>query len=115
MHRTSNRFWKSFHELPAAVQSVAEENFDLLKRNPRHPSLHFKRVGKFWSARAGLDHRGLAVKDGLEFYLVMDRLSRCLQKVIKARGLRYMFGSLKGSLRKGPPNVSLLQNWPVVG
>jgi len=51
MHRTTSRFWKCFHELPAAVQSVAEENFDLLKRNSRHPSLHFKRIGNFWSAQ----------------------------------------------------------------
>jgi len=42
MHRTTRRFWDCFHELPAAVQSVAEDNFDLLKRNPRHPSLYFK-------------------------------------------------------------------------
>jgi len=70
MHRTTSRFWKSFQELPVAVQSVAEENFHLLKKNPRHPSLHFKRIGKFWSARAGLDHRALAVQDGSDFIWV---------------------------------------------
>jgi len=70
MHRTTRRFRDCFHGLPAAVQRVAEEKFDLLKRNPRHPSLHFKRVGKFWSARVGLDHRALAVQDGPDFIWV---------------------------------------------
>jgi hypothetical protein len=27
-----------------------------------HPSLHFKTVGRFWSARVGLQHRALAVE-----------------------------------------------------
>ena len=29
---------------------------------PRHPSLHFKRIGRFWSARVGLRFRALAVE-----------------------------------------------------
>ena len=32
-------------------------------RNPQHPSLRFKKVGTFWSARVGLTHRALAVED----------------------------------------------------
>lgn len=70
MHRTTRRFWKCFQELPLTVQKVAKENFSLLKRDPRHPSLHFKRVGKFWSARIGLDHRALAVEDDSDFIWV---------------------------------------------
>ena len=50
MHRTSNRFWKCFNTLPSHIQRAAEESFRLLKENPRHPSLHFKKVGKLWSA-----------------------------------------------------------------
>jgi len=34
-----------------------------MKANPSHPSLHFKRVGKFWSARVGLHYRALAVEE----------------------------------------------------
>ena len=30
----------------------------------RHPSLHFKRIGRFWSVRIGLHYRALAVQDG---------------------------------------------------
>src|SRR5437763_23499 len=37
-------------------------DFALLKRDPRHPSLHFKRVGRYWSARVGLRYRALAVE-----------------------------------------------------
>jgi hypothetical protein len=44
------------------VQQLADENFALLKSNPQHPSLHFKKVGRFWSARVGLQYRALAVE-----------------------------------------------------
>ncbi len=44
MHRTTARFWTCFARLPEAVQRVARENFELLKENPAHPSLHFKKV-----------------------------------------------------------------------
>jgi hypothetical protein len=54
MHRTSRRFWNLFHNLPESVQAIARKNFDLLKNNPKHHSLHFKKVGEFWSVRVGL-------------------------------------------------------------
>lgn len=38
--------------------------------NSRHPSLQFKKVGAFWSARVDLVHRCLAVKDGEDFIWV---------------------------------------------
>ena len=67
MHRTTSRFWRCFDRLPSPIQRIAEESFRLLKENPRHPSLHFKRVGKFWSVRVGLDYRALAVEDDSDF------------------------------------------------
>jgi len=70
MHRTTARFWSSFERLPQAVQKLARENLELLKANPLHPSLHFKKVGEFWSARIGLNHRALAVEDGSDFIWV---------------------------------------------
>lgn len=70
MHRTTDRFWKCFESLPAAIQKVSKKNFELLKKNPLHPSLHFKKVGKFWSVRAGIGHRALAVEDGEDFIWV---------------------------------------------
>jgi len=70
MHRTTTRFWKCFEQLPEPVQKISRENFDLLKADPRHPSLHFKKVGKLWSVRASMNYRALAVKDGNDFIWV---------------------------------------------
>ncbi len=70
MHRATRRFWDLFAELPAAVQIVARKNFELLKADSSHPSLHFKKVGKLWSVRAGLNHRALAVQDHEDFIWV---------------------------------------------
>ena len=52
------------------VQNLARQNFQLLRTNPRHPSLHFKKVGKFWSARVGISHRTLAIEDDEGFIWV---------------------------------------------
>ena len=30
-------------------RALADKNYALLKDNPRHPSLQFKKVGRFWS------------------------------------------------------------------
>lgn len=63
-HRASPRFWKAYRTLPDERQRAADQAFDLLKRDSRHPSLHLKRVGRFWSVRVGLHHRALAVESG---------------------------------------------------
>lgn len=68
-HRTTRRFWKCFDDLPEAVKRTAKKNFELLKKNPSHPSL-LKKVGKLWSVRAGINHRALAVEDGEDFIWV---------------------------------------------
>lgn len=34
----------------------------VLKNNPQHPSLHLKKVGRFWSVRVGIKYRALAVE-----------------------------------------------------
>ena len=48
--------------LPFAVQLLADRAYEQLKIDPRHPSLHLKRTGRFWSVRVGLRHRALAVQ-----------------------------------------------------
>ncbi len=63
-HRATPRFWDCYNSLPEAVQRVADRGYELLRADPRHPSLHFKKVGRFWSVRVGLQHRALAVEDG---------------------------------------------------
>jgi len=47
--------------LVGSVRALADKQCELLKAKPRHPSLHFKRVGRFHSARIGGHYRLLAV------------------------------------------------------
>ena len=61
-HSASTRFWERYAALPGDIRALADKSHELLKNDPRHPSLHFKKLGKFWSARVGLHHRALAVE-----------------------------------------------------
>ncbi len=70
MHRTTPEFRSLLDDLPQAVQRVAHRNFELLKANPRHPSLRFRKVGAFWSVRVGRSYRALAVAEGEDFIWV---------------------------------------------
>ena len=56
------------------------------QRNPRHPSLHFKKVGKLWSVRAGPHHRALAVEDGVDFIWVWIGPHDEYERIIKLQG-----------------------------
>jgi hypothetical protein len=59
-HLTLPRFWQHYRQLPKEVQELANKCFELLKADPLHPSLHFKRVGKqLWSVRVGAHNRAL--------------------------------------------------------
>jgi hypothetical protein len=58
-HFASRAFWEAYDRLPKQVRDLADRNDALLKENPRHPSLQFKRVGRFWSVRVGLRYRAL--------------------------------------------------------
>jgi hypothetical protein len=62
-HRATPRFWSCYRRLPDEVQQLADRNYQLLLADPRHPSLHFKKIGPLWSARVGLHYRALAVED----------------------------------------------------
>ena len=70
MHRATPEFLRLVDALPASVQRVARRNFILLKSDSRHPSLQFKKVGEFWSARVGRSYRALAIEDGGDFIWV---------------------------------------------
>jgi hypothetical protein len=62
-------FWKAYSGLSAAIQKAARKQYRLWMLDQRHPSLQFKKVGPFWSARVTDDYRGLAVlKDGTYFW-----------------------------------------------
>jgi hypothetical protein len=58
--------------LPSEIRTTADKNYSLLKENPRHPSLHFKKVGALWSARVGERYRVLGhdVPDGINWFWI---------------------------------------------
>ena len=63
--RANPKFNGSSHlKLPQQIQQLADEKYALLKVNPRHPSLHFKKVGRMWSVRIGIHYRAIAVENG---------------------------------------------------
>jgi hypothetical protein len=43
-HFASPKFWAAYEALPAPVRELANANYVLLKQDPRHPSLQFKKV-----------------------------------------------------------------------
>jgi hypothetical protein len=71
-HFASASFWGLYERLPQTVQELADKNFDLVKTNPQHPSLHLKQIGKYWSARVGLRYRalGIAIEDGVVWFWI---------------------------------------------
>ena len=70
MHRTTPGFWSCLERLPESAQRVASRNFQRLKEDPRHPSLRFKKIGRYWSVRVGRSYRALAEEDGDDFIWV---------------------------------------------
>jgi hypothetical protein len=59
-HFATPDFWYCYRQLPEEIRELADKNFALLLQNPQHPSLRFKKIGSFWSARVGLHYRALA-------------------------------------------------------
>ena len=62
-HSTTPNFWSCYRALPAEVRRLARKNYRLLQADPKHPSLHFKPVGRnTWSARVGMKYRAVAAR-----------------------------------------------------
>ncbi len=61
-HYASPSFWEYYQKLPPRIREASDKQFLLLKENPEHPSLHFKRTGEFWSVRVTQKYRALAVE-----------------------------------------------------
>ncbi|MBS4028531.1 MAG: hypothetical protein KGZ58_07820 [Ignavibacteriales bacterium] len=61
-HFASPSFWECYNALPFSIQELADKNFTLLKSNPQHPSLHLKKVEKYWSVRIGIKYRTVAIE-----------------------------------------------------
>ena len=60
-HYTSSDFWQCYEQLPFEIQELADKNYELLKDNPRHPSLQLKRIEELWSVRVGQRYRALGI------------------------------------------------------
>lgn len=52
-HHTTADFWDCYSRLTEAVSRLADSNYELLRANPQHPSLHFKRVGRLGRCESG--------------------------------------------------------------
>jgi hypothetical protein len=76
-HRTTAEFWQRHQDLPSDVRDRADKQFALLKSNPQHPSLSFKKIGnrngtELWSARVTLNYRAVAIRrpDGYVWFWI---------------------------------------------
>ena len=63
-HHANPRFWRCYRALPAEIRELADRNYEILKSNPNHGSLHFKKIGALWSVRVGLHYRAMATEVG---------------------------------------------------
>ena len=71
-HFTTPDFWLLPNALPREVRELADKNYDLLKADPRHPSLRFKDIEGLWSVRVGRHYRALGRMraDGLYWFWI---------------------------------------------
>jgi hypothetical protein len=72
VHRTTAGFWRRHSALPDEIKALADKKFELLKSDPKHPSLHFKPVGRYWSARVGKAWRAVALPsaEGFDWFWI---------------------------------------------
>lgn len=61
-HRRNADFRVLYLALPPGVRKLADKQSQLLKKDHRHPSLHFKRAGPYWTVRVGLHYRPVALE-----------------------------------------------------
>jgi hypothetical protein len=57
-------FIACFRRVPARIKRLAKKNYQLWQRDPKHPSIEFKRVGKTsptYSVRVGIGWRALGL------------------------------------------------------
>lgn len=63
-NKRAKEFNKLFAHLPRSVQEQAEATYQLFKRDPYHPSLHFKRIDRqapIYSVRIGAHYRAVGI------------------------------------------------------
>ena len=67
----SPKFKKMYKDLPTSIKLLAKKNYSLWKKNPLHPSLHYKSFGDdFKSVRIGDHYRAIGFV--VDEYIVWD-------------------------------------------
>jgi len=64
---STERFREALEQLPKEIRQSAQEAYRLWLEDPRHPSLHFKRIHStkaVYSARVGLGWRAVGLRRG---------------------------------------------------
>jgi hypothetical protein len=71
-HFATPEYWFCYRRLTPELRQLADAKFQLLKSDPRHPSLRLKKIGALWSVRIGLRHRALAKEraEGLVWFWI---------------------------------------------
>ena len=71
-HFADPDFWFCYRQLPDEIRALADKNFALLKVDPRHSSLRFKKLGVLYSVRIGRHYRALARErpDGFQWFWI---------------------------------------------
>ena len=85
-HFAAADFWTCYDKLPKEIQVLADKNFALLKENSSHPSLHFKKVGAYWSARVSRNHRAVAIEVKLGYLWFWIGLHDEYERIIRHGG-----------------------------
>lgn len=62
--KTLPSFWKAYERLNKDIKEQARKSYEIWRRNPFHPSLHFKCVNQeenVWSLRVSRGYRALCI------------------------------------------------------
>ncbi|MFZ4636107.1 MAG: hypothetical protein ACOYMC_01760 [Pirellulales bacterium] len=65
---TTSDFWSAYRGLSPDIKRRARAAYRLWQRDPRHPSLRFKKCGAVWSVRVGGGYRALAILENDTFF-----------------------------------------------
>ena len=65
--KTTPQFWQRYASLPPDIRRIADKAYALWIDDPRHSSLHFKKLAgheALWSVRIGRQYRAVARRQG---------------------------------------------------
>lgn len=85
--KTLSSFWKVYEKLSKDVKEKAKKSYEIWRRNPFHPSLHFKCINQeenVWSLRVSRGYRALCIfeKDFVVWFWIgsHDEYEQFIQK-----------------------------------